>query len=102
MGAVVLLPVFSTDTVSRTGLEVEATTHPLNLSGEFVRTVRRGKIRANGVGASAGLADLGDDGFSLVRSAAVMNHNLRTCRGEGQRGGAANAAPGAGDERGLS
>jgi hypothetical protein len=31
-----------------------------------------------------------------------MDQNLRACLGEGQRAGAANAARGAGDERGLS
>jgi hypothetical protein len=63
--------------------------HGANLSGERVRTVRRGQIRANGLGAASGLADLGDDGVSLVGSATVMDHDLGACLGEGQRGGAA-------------
>src|SRR4029077_8905693 len=55
-----------------------------------------------GVGAAAGLADLGDDGCSLFRAAAVMDQHLRACIAEGRRAGAANAARGAGDESGLS
>jgi len=48
------------------------------------RTVRRGKIRPNGVGAAAGLADLGDDGFSLVRPDRNEPQH-RACRSEGKR-----------------
>jgi hypothetical protein len=47
-------------------------------------------------------ANLGDDGFSLLGSATVMDHDLGTCLGEGQRDGAANAARGSRHEGGLA
>ncbi len=76
--------------------------HGADLFGELVRPVRRGKIGGDGVSASAGLADLGDDGFGLLHAAAVVDQNLRAHSGEGQRAGAADPTRGAGDESGLS
>src|SRR5882672_777262 len=73
--------------------------HGTNLFGQLVRTVRRGQIGGNGVGAAAGLANFGDDGFGLFHAAAVMDQHLRAGLGEGQRAGAANAARGAGEDR---
>src|SRR5271168_693000 len=64
--------------------------------------VRRRKIGGNGVRTSAGLADLGDDGFRLFHAAAVVDENLRAHSGESQRASPAHSARGAGHEGGLS
>jgi hypothetical protein len=69
---------------------------------ELVRPVRRGEIGGGGIGAAAGLADLSDDGFRLLRAASVMDKHLGAGLAERQGAGAPDAARGAGDESRFS
>jgi hypothetical protein len=67
-----------------------------------VRPVRCRKVRRNGIGTSASLADLSDHraGFALAR--AVVDENLGAHPGETDRAGAAYPARSAGNESGFS
>ena len=73
-----------------------------DLLGELVRTVRRGEISGDRIGAAASLADLSNDGFGLLRAATVMDKNLGAVLRERQCAGPPDAARGAGDESGFS
>jgi hypothetical protein len=59
----------------------------VDLLGELVCPVRRGKISGDSISTTAGLADLGDDRFGLFRAAAAVDENLRAHSGESQRAG---------------
>jgi hypothetical protein len=67
-----------------------------------VRASRCAEISDYLFGTAAGLADLSDDRFGLLRATPVVNQNLRAGPGERECAGAADAARGAGDEGGFS
>jgi hypothetical protein len=57
--------------------DIQAIAHDgANLFGELVRPVRCCQIGGDSDGAAAGLADFRNDGFSLLRTAAVMHEHL--------------------------
>jgi hypothetical protein len=73
-----------------------------NMPGQLVRPVRFRKVRRNSLSTSAGLADLGHDGFGLLGAAAVMDQNLRLHPSKSDRACAAYPARCAGDESSLA
>ena len=72
-----------------------------HLGGEPVRPPGLGQVGPDGFGPPARGLDLVHDRARLGGVAAIMDEHLRASRGERQGGGTADAARGAGDERGL-
>ena len=73
-----------------------------DLTRQLVRAVGRGEIGAGGVGPAAELADFGGDRLGFLGAGGIMHQHLCAGSGERQRGGAADAARSAGDERRFS
>ena len=67
-----------------------------------MRAVRSGEVGCDHVGAAAGVVNFRGDRLGLLRTAAVVNNNLRSGLGKGESAGAPDAARGAGDQRRLS
>jgi hypothetical protein len=67
-----------------------------------VRRVRDREISAHRVGAASAGPDLSHNFVCVSRGTSIMDEHLSTSLGEGERGRAAYAARGAGDESGLS
>jgi hypothetical protein len=70
--------------------------------GKLVRPICSLQIGRDCVAAAASFAYLADDTVGFIGASTVMHQDLRVSGGECQRGGAADAARGAGDECGFS
>lgn len=68
----------------------------------LLRPVRGGEVGGNRIGTTTGGANFRRYSLGLLGGADVMNDDLRSGLGKGERAGAPNAARGAGRQRCLS